>query len=194
MENRMRPATLIAVVVTALALCAGFFYVGYSFNQYQAKIDESNYNFNAGKSQGEKIGHETGFKEGYSAGIKDTQEKKGLIVTHNPAYKEMKDFLAADRSDKISYDQDEHTCTDYTTEVNNNAESRGIRCAAVYIIYRETGHSIVAFDTTDRGLIFVEPQYDKEVTVKVGKSYSGENGFVKPADLDDTIVRYLIMW
>jgi hypothetical protein len=194
MGKIFNPLTLVAVVIITFVLCGGFFYVGSSYNQYQSKLDENNYNFSLGRTAGEKIGRETGFQEGYSAGINDAKANKSVFTTHDPTYKEMKDFLAADKSDQSKYIENSHTCTDYTTEVNNNAEAAGIRCASVYIIYGLTGHSIVAFNTKDRGLVFVEPQFDKEVKLTIGKSYARENGFVKPDDLDDTIIRYLIMW
>lgn len=190
MGDGNRAGFIIAIIFAVLVLCTGTAYLGYAFNQYQVKIDEQSYNFNLGKSEGEKIGHEKGYQEGYEAG------KKGIggYVLHDPTYKEMKDFLAADISNKKDYIENEHICTDFTAEVNNNAEEEGIRCATVYIIYPETGHSIVAFDTTDRGMIFIEPQYDREIKLPIGKSYSATNNFIKPADLDDTIVRYLIIW
>jgi len=193
MQSNNRPLIIFIVILTSLALCAGFAYIGYSFSQYQAKIDEESMNFNAGRSTGEKIGHEMGYQEGYEAGINEIRESKDTYVTHDPTYQEMKNFLKADDSDAISYSKD-HSCTDFTTEVNNNAESKGIRCGTVYIIYAETGHSIVAFNTTDKGLIFIEPQYDREVKLQIGKSYALLNDFVKQSGLDDIIVRYLIMW
>jgi hypothetical protein len=172
MDNRNTPLAIFGVIIIALVLCAGFFYVGFSFNDYQSRQSAASY-LNLGAS---------------------VNPGKGVYVLHDPTYKEMKDFLSADTSDKAKYEEDSHTCTDYTTEVDNNAEKQGIRCATVYIIYGQTGHSIVAFSTTDRGIIFVEPQFDKEVKLTIGKSYSKENGFVKQDSLDDTIIRYLIMW
>ncbi len=190
MRDESRTIYILAIILAVLVLCAGTAYLGYAFNQYQTKIDEQSYNFNLGKSQGEKIGHEKGYQEGYAAG------KKGIdgYLLHDPTYEEMKAFVAADAANKKDYIENQHICTDFTEEVNNNAEAEGIRCATVYIIYPETGHSIVAFDTTDRGIIFIEPQYDREVDLPIGKSYSKTNNFIKPADLDDTIVRYLIIW
>jgi hypothetical protein len=55
------------------------------------------------------------------------------------------------------------------------------------------GHTIVAFDTTDRGLIYIEPQFDQEVKLVVGRSYSQLNNFTS-APRDDTIKRYLVVW
>lgn len=178
------------IIISILILCAGTGYLGYSFHRYELKIDEENYNFIQGKSEGEKIGYSRGYSEGYKIGLKEAQ---GYSL-RDPTYQEMKEFLAHDTTDKFAYDKEKYVCTDFTAEVNNNAEKLGLRCATVYIIYPETGHSIIAFNTVDRGLIFIEPQFDKEVSLVIGKSYSEINGFIKPQDFNDTIVRYLIMW
>jgi hypothetical protein len=111
----------------------------------------------------------------------------------DPTYKEMKAFLEEDNTDSKPYQIDAHTCTDFSAEVNNNAEEAGIRCAAVYIIYPKTGHTIVAFNTTDKGLIFIEPQFDDEVSLIIGESYAAINNY-KGQEVDDTIIRYRIMW
>lgn len=52
---------------------------------------------------------------------------------------------------------------------------------------------MVAFETVDGGLIFIEPQYDDEVVLRQGISYAEENGYDKP-DYDDTITRLSVEW
>ena len=92
------------------------------------------------------------------------------------------------------YIKDEYVCTDFSAEVNNNADALGIRCAIVDMFYPEGyGHTIVAFETLDRGLVFVEPQFDHEVSLIVGKSYSHINKYTPPPE-DDTIKRFLLIW
>ena len=191
MTESKRTLSIFAVIVAVVVLCLGTGYIGYSYSQYALKIDEQNYNYKQGRTEGEKIGVVQGYKEGYSAGIKENAT--GYIL-HDPTYQEMKTFLASDTADSKTYNKDQYICTDYTADVKNNAGKNGIRCAAVYIIYPETGHSIVAFNTTDKGLIFIEPQYDKEVKLIIGKSYSQINGFIEQSKIDDTVLRYLLTW
>jgi hypothetical protein len=191
METGHRALAIFAVFIGICILCAGAGYIGYNYSQYQAKVDEQNFNYVQGQNEGEKIGYNKGYQEGYQNGLKEAVSGYNM---HNPTYQEMTEFLAGDKSNDIPYNKDSYICTDYTTQLNNNAEKQGLRCAAVYIIYPETGHSIIGFDTTDRGMIFIEPQYDKEVNLEAGKSYSRSNGFYNPDNVDDTIVRYLITW
>ncbi len=113
----------------------------------------------------------------------------------NPTYKQVKDFIAKDETDKNEYIENEYTCFDFSADVNNNAEKEGIRCGMVLIRFKSgEGHALVVFETVDKGLIFIEPQDDKEVKVAVGIRYwrdNYENVIVKH---DDTITKVTIVW
>ncbi len=121
-------------------------------------------------------------------------------VLRDPRYDEMLDFLERDRTSEQEYVDSEYTCLDYAADVKANAAREGIRCAYVGIEYRGgSGHAIVAFDTTDRGLVFIEPQFDWEVELEVGRRYyqcvvtpSGHS--IATPDYDDTITRFVIIW
>jgi len=180
---------LIALFSTGAAL------IGYAqgkntgYNQGSGSIEQSSYNL--GHDQGKSEGYKIGYEAGYESGVKEISSG---YTSNNPSYAEMKEFLSGDTTNDRSYLTDEYICTDFSAEVNNNAEATGIRCAVVYINYIDAGHAIVAFETTDRGLIFIEPQYDKEVQLIVGQSYSKLNGFVQRDIVDDTIQRYRVIW
>lgn len=191
METGPKIVTIFAIIIAVCLLCLGSGYIGFTHSQNIAGVSEQNLNNEQGQDEGEVIGYDLGYQNGYQAGLKEVITGYDL---HDPTYREVMDFLADNHSNDTPYSKNDHICTDYTTEVNNSAEELGIRCGSVYIIYPETGHSIICFNTTDKGLIFIEPQFDKEVTLPVGKGYSLSNGFLKPDDIDDTIVRYLIMW
>lgn len=152
-------------------------------------IEQSSYIL--GHDQGKSEGYKIGYEAGYNSGLKETNS--GYML-RNPTYAEMKEFLSNDITSHKSYISEEYICTDFAAEVNNNAEAAGIRCATVYINYIGAGHAIVGFETTDKGLIFIEPQYDKEVKLTIGKSYSKLNGFIQRDIVDDTIRRYRIIW
>jgi len=57
------------------------------------------------------------------------------------------------------------------------------------------GHTVVVFDTSDRGEIFMDIHDStfKEVKVEEGKSYTGQNGWLNPG-FDDTIHKVIVMW
>lgn len=114
----------------------------------------------------------------------------------DPTYLEMEEFLARDRTD--SNGDDSYICGNFANDVKKNALKEGIRCAGVIIRFgnekifgaEERGHALVAFETTDRGVIFIEPQKDKEVKVALGVRYFRDNGLREwiTEDFDDVII------
>jgi hypothetical protein len=129
----------------------------------------------------------------------------GLMAGHgytikDPTYKELMSFISDDNTDKAEYIAGEYECTDFATRLCNNAEEKGIRCAYVSIRFPGgKGHAIVAFNTIDKGLIYIEPQYDDLVNIVIGKPFYKcvvpKEGVVyeKPAQ-DDTIEKVLVAW
>ena len=121
-------------------------------------------------------------------------------VLRDPSYQEMKDFLARDETSRQEYVPGEYTCVDFAKDVKANAAEEGIRCVYVIIEYRGGGgHAIVAFDTTDRGLVYVEPQFDWEVEPEIGKRYyqcviPPPHYRMESPDYDDTITRIIVIW
>lgn len=192
MDNSQKIATVLSVFLAVIMLCGGAGFLGYMYGsqtEYEAI-------YNQGYDQGKDAGFDDGYKSGYEAGLKPSpeQEISSDYIPQNPTYQEMKVFLAQDTTNLNEYEPDEYVCTDFAAAVNNNADSQGIRCAIVDISYPEGyGHTIVAFETIDKGLIFIEPQFDQEVKLVVGQSYSQTNKF-SSAPRDDTINRFLIVW
>lgn len=66
-------------------------------------------------------------------------------------------------------------CADFAERLHNNAEMAGIRCGYVTIDFegRAIGHALAVFNTTDKGMIYVDDTgVEKHVT---GLEMSGEN-------------------
>jgi predicted nucleic acid-binding Zn-ribbon protein len=110
----------------------------------------------------------------------------------DPTWSEVVTFLAADRRDGNTYVPDKYVCWDFAGDVNRNAEAQGIRAGWVYIDFADGAHAIVAFDTIDRGIVYIEPQTDREVTLRVGAKYWRDNGY--STSFDDTILRFGVIW
>ena len=121
-------------------------------------------------------------------------------VLRDPSYREMKEFLEWDGTSGQDYTESQYTCVDFAADVKANAAKEGIRSAYVIIEYRGgSGHAIVAFHTTDEGLVYVEPQFDWEVDLVVGRRYHEcvkppPGRFMAEPDHDDTIARFVIVW
>jgi flagellar basal body-associated protein FliL len=192
MDSNQKAATAIIILLVIVLLCGGAGFLSYSYGYQKGNEAIYDQGYNQGKEDGYQAGYKSGLEDGYKPASE--QETSTGNVPHNPTYQEMKAFIAQDTTNSMSYEEDEYVCVDFSAAVNNNAEAEGIRCAIVDMFHPEGyGHTIVAFETTDKGLIFIEPQFDREVELIVGKSYSQINNFT-PAPRDDTIKRFVIIW
>lgn len=89
----------------------------------------------------------------------------------NPTFQELKDFILRDPISRNKFVLNEYECRHFATEVNNNAEVEGLRCAFVLLCFDRGQHAVIAFDTIDRGLVYIEPQTDAVIHPEVGGSY-----------------------
>ena len=112
-------------------------------------------------------------------------------------------FLAKDTTDEITYDGMTFNCANYSAKVQANAKSAGLKCAYVELQYNIAAHAIVAFDSLDAGLIFVEPEEDWLLDdIKVGTDYeeiyneaAERYGYYVSPTIDDYIVvNMIIVW
>lgn len=129
------------------------------------------------------------------------RESGARYILHDPLFWEARNFLSTDSTNKNIYDETTFNCADFSQNVINNAEKRGIRCAYVVVNFSdsEDAHALIAFDTTDQGIKFFEPQTDEKVTLQIGKSYWADcvipNGnYYYVREPGDTIEAYRIYW
>lgn len=135
-------------------------------------------------------GNESGFAEGYVQGVEDGAGRGYTI--RDPTYDEAIAFTAWDKTDENEYSEN-YTCHHFTADFKNNAFEAGYRCGYVVIEFPEYAHAIVCFNTTDYGVIFIEPQWEDIVILTIGQLYSDLNEY-EPPDYDDTIVSFTIIW
>jgi hypothetical protein len=76
----------------------------------------------------------------------------------DPTWLQLKAFITADKTDKKPYIEDIYMCGAFAEDVHNNAEAAGIKAAWISIDFRygSAGHALDAFNTTDRGLVYVD--------------------------------------
>jgi hypothetical protein len=112
----------------------------------------------------------------------------------NPSWNQLVSFLASDPTDKQKYVYNSFVCADFAEMLHNNAEKAGWRAAYVSIqlgpcsYLQGGGHALNAFQTTDRGLVYIDctapivpsGSADKVVDVAVGKDYVPVSIFPQP--------------
>jgi len=122
-------------------------------------------------------------------------------VLKDPTYKELKSFIAADKTDANQYIVNVYVCHDFAADVKANAASqKKFRCAYVYMDFNDSAHAIVAFNTTDKGIIYIEPQSDEEVNLQVGWHYWTQcvipkaGTYYNASNYDDTVQSFNDIW
>jgi len=110
--------------------------------------------------------------------INSTQEQLSLLQNgtfyslHDPTYAEAQLFIHTDCTDSYTYKLGTFECDEFAEMFNNNAESLGIRCGFVIIEFGDAAHALNAFNTVDKGIIYIEPQNDEQlVHLNLGDSY-----------------------
>jgi len=117
--------------------------------------------------------------------FKPGQEPLHLIDIENasdPTWSELVEFLRNDQTDRQRYIVDEYVCSGFAEDLHNNAEAAGIRCAFVFLGFEESpvGHVMNAFNTTDRGLVFIDctgstslviGSMDRIAYIRIGERY-----------------------
>lgn len=140
-------------------------------------------------SQGSAAGYGEGLAEGYVQGVR-AGAGTGYSI-RDPAFEEAMDFIERDRTETLEY-SDDFVCSRFAATFKQNAFDAGFRCFYVNIKFSGlAGHAIVAFNTTDKGLIFIEPQHDLLVSLEIGKSYCELNNL--EGSSNDRIIDYILI-
>ena len=83
---------------------------------------------------------------------------KNNETARNPTWEELVSFLNLDDTDRGAYGFGLRVCAEFANELHDNAEKAGIKAAwvAVEFMGDAEGHAFNAFETTNRGLVFVD--------------------------------------
>jgi len=82
---------------------------------------------------------------------------ENISTAGDPTFSQMVAFLIQDRTDEIDWVPTKFESDSYAIAVHDNAEKAGIRCALVYVEYKDnTARFLNAFNTTDKGLVFID--------------------------------------
>jgi len=104
----------------------------------------------------------------------------------DPTYDQMIEFIKTDKTDRNEYIPDKYVCGDFAEDVQNNAEVAGYNCAWVYIEFEDgIAHACNAFDTTDRGLIFID------CTRSIGDGPTNQDCIVNVADSEEYTQKFI---
>lgn len=89
----------------------------------------------------------------------DARINRSGFIDFTPTIKEVKNIIARDDSHLMKYDELQFNCVDFTHRVIQKYFEKGIY-SCMTTLYFEDGlaHANVAINTSDRGVIYIEPQ------------------------------------
>lgn len=116
------------------------------------------------------------------------------------SYSEVIEFIKRDKTDELLY-TDTFRCGEFSRAVHNHAEKYGIKTHMVLIIYTNDSHMINGFNTTDKGMIFIDctgtsygnKKYDREVILIEGQRSIGKSIYGGLMWHSDLIERFYII-
>jgi hypothetical protein len=83
----------------------------------------------------------------------------------NPSYQELVEFLETDETAFQPFIEGTYECKHFSIDLIRNARAQGYRAGYVSLSNPQgNDHAIVCFETTDNGLVFVEPQLNLLIT------------------------------
>ncbi len=121
--------------------------------------------------------------------IEATEEEIGENKLRKASLLEVMEFLEEDQIDRRSYTED-YDCSMFTFDTLWNAMEKGIIACPVELKFNDSGHSLMAFLTSDADSVFFEPQEDMLINssdLVVGRNYCEIVGW--NCDWNDTISR-----
>lgn len=92
---------------------------------------------------------------------------------------ELVKFIEDDHTNWNPYDPVHYDCLDYSVDLVASARKQNIKAWVVLVEFYDhsVGHAFVGFETSDRGVVFVEPQGDNTYTnPKVGQNLCDDWG------------------
>lgn len=154
-----------------------------------------------GNDEGEIIGFVTGEKDGYQEGWKSgyqPSKTQGYNSGYSTGYTEVidSDFLVHNVTYVRIMKMLDNSNVKTAEQLNNEFEDAGIRSGYVWVKYARGGGygiALVAFDTIDKGIIFVKPWSHQIVYPEIGEDIF-ESLNIPPEDFDGTITNITISW
>lgn len=168
-----------------LGVVASLFFGGFiSANDTtdQTVLDDS---YRAGYASGFEAGKVEGFNVGFVNGSAASVDA-GFNI-RDPTYSEVISFISGDNTDEHTYNFNSYNCFHFCRDIKAAAFNQGLKAGFVYIEFSNGAHSIVCFNTVDRGLVYVEPQSDSIVSLAAGVDYE----FVEEPN---TVVSVTVIW
>ena len=96
--------------------------------------------------------------------------------SRDPSWEQLRGFVLNDDTDEQPYILNSFVCTDFAAMLHDSAEAAGIRAAYVSVDFGDgPGHALNAFNTTDRGLVYIDCTGQGLNTATPGMTLDGQD-------------------
>ena len=153
--------------------------------------------YDEGETTGFVIGEKDGYREGWMSAYQPGKTQ-GYDSGYSTGYTEVidSDFPVYDVTYARVMKMLDNSNVKTAGQLNNEFEDAGIRSGYVWVKYARGGGygiALVAFDTIDKGIIFVKPWSYQIVYPEIGEDIF-ELFDIPPEDFDGTITNITISW
>ncbi|MFC1968835.1 hypothetical protein ACFLVX_05585 [Chloroflexota bacterium] len=127
-----------------------------------------------------------------------TEIREGHIL-HNPTHTELLDFLEYIRTQGMGQGITSREMlwidsAQPAAGIDRMAQERGIRCALVIIRLSKMPWFLVAFDTTDKGRVYVDASNVSLVELRKEMKYFSDNSLPTVTAIDDRVIDIILSW
>lgn len=100
------------------------------------------------------------------------------------SYNDLIAFLNTDNTEDKLYVLPTYTCVDFSADLYNDAEVNRIKCALVSVHFKEPipGHAFNAFETTDKGIVYIDCTGINATCIEDGYRATDNNVYLQAGD------------
>jgi hypothetical protein len=99
-------------------------------------------------------------------------------IEYQPSYNTVAKILRNDKTDKNKYHLEDFNCVEFSNLLVKGFKDNQVFACTTYILFDDSAHSIVAVNTKEFGIIYIEPQTDKiMLSLEVGDDYCKQVGW-----------------
>jgi len=105
------------------------------------------------------------------AEIKNEELSKREVIDFRPTLKQVEKVIQKNKINEVIYDEDNFNCAEYSFGLIQAFRDEKIYSCIVWLVFNDdTAHAIVAVETFDYGIIYIEPQDDNIITYGLDKN------------------------
>lgn len=159
MKNEKSYWLIIGVIVFIFVII--FFGMNDKIQEKENEISGLNYEIDDLQSKNSELREYNEELQNDKKELKEEMKRKEMI-DYNPPLKKVREIVEETDVDRNTYVEGEYNCAEFSYDLVNEFLERDVHSCSVELIFNDdSAHGLVALNTSDKGVIYVEPQDDK---------------------------------